>query len=472
MPPCKSKICGTPDIGLRNRFFWIIFFVLSVALISTSSLYEYVLKQERLQLIDRQIRDAASILLDSDLVALRTIDFHRVEEILNQELGEDRIGKFFIIRNANDEVLFQSLSAKLLPIKNIPRNEQWVSYKNHDQFIRVLNLNLPKIPDRSLQVGFVIDENILSSDFLSNDKLLFIFFIFLAGITVSWFLARKLLQPISVLSDYIDRLAENKDGRLELPQLPPSISSLTKNGAKNDDFKKLVSSFEKLTDRVNKGYKLSRFWSYQMAHELKTPMAVIEAITSDAARRAKIDDETAKKIVAEVLLVSDTISSFLNWAEVENTGSPTTLHVNRVSKTIDALLARLQATYPHRIELRLHQDFSIYSNMQQLEQMLSNLIINACDYSSQKVIIDVDTHKISIIDSGDGFSQNVLDRLGEPFNSGGLTTTSGNSGSGLGLAYVKSVCHLYNWELHIESSSNGSTIYLKFPELNLLDPQL
>ncbi|OYZ24084.1 MAG: hypothetical protein B7Y39_02480 [Bdellovibrio sp. 28-41-41] len=48
----------------------------------------------------------------------------------------------------------------------------------------------------------------------------------------------------------------------------------------------------------------------------------------------------------------------------------------------------------------------------------------------------------------------------EPFNSGSNKIGKGN---GLGLVWVSTISKLYNWDLQIRSSKNGTEIEIKFP---------
>ncbi len=433
---------------------------------STVILYQFVIRQERLELIDGEITSIATILLNSDLINLTSIDFTGVEDIISKQIGEERIGKFFILRNSKGVVLYKSISAQILNIDEaIPTAQKWTTITRGPHRIRILSVALPSVPDRRLQVGHMINENILSfGELLSPDKFLFLIFIFITGLTVSWLLTSKLLQPLSVFSRYIARIAENNDGKLELPPLPPSLSKLMKTDGEGDDFKSLVGSFDKLIVRVNSGFKMSRFWSYQMAHELKTPMAVIESTVSKALRDKNIDGATATNIITEVLEVSETISSFLNWAEVENSLAPPQAHVTKLCRAVTTLVERLNLKYNDRISVNCEKDFSVYCNQQQLELVISNLVSNACKYSSKPVDIFIANRTLNVIDHGKPISQKVLDHLGEPFNACESNT---RKSSGLGLAYVYSVCRIFQWKLEILPTARGNRVSITFPELEM-----
>lgn len=104
-----------------------------------------------------------------------------------------------------------------------------------------------------------------------------------------------------------------------------------------------------------------------------------------------------------------------------------------------------------------------------IEQLISNLVSNAIAYSPKDSHIDVSVKNqtLTIIDRGPGIPKSVKDRLGEPFNRGGADPTV-SKGSGLGLAWVKSICRLYSWEMSVQSSDQGSEILVKFPQAEMV----
>lgn len=429
-------------------------------------MYQFVLRQERLALIDHEIKSNATILLNSDLINLSSIDFTGAEDIINKQLGGDRIGKFFIIRDSKGVAIYKSISAQLLNIDDIvPSSEMWTTVVTPGgRHVRVLTV---AFADRKLQVGNVISKDILAfGDMFSADKAIFLIFIFITGVTLSWFLTAQLLSPLSIFANYIGSLAENKDGKLELPPIPTSLAKLIKHETARDDFQKLISSFDKLIERVNKGYKLTRFWSYQMAHELKTPMAVIEASVSKAVRDGKIGRDTADNIITEVLDVSETITSFLNWAEVENSFAAPPAHVNKIHRTVRAVVERLNLKYNDRIQIVCKNDFSVYSNQQQFELVCANLISNACKYSHDHVVVEIADLHLTVKDSGSAIPQKVLEHLGEPFN---FCESNHRKSSGLGLAYVVSVCRIYDWEFEIDPQPQGNAVTIYFADLETDD---
>jgi signal transduction histidine kinase len=453
---------------LRNRFFAIIVAVILTVTTATISFHLFFLKQERLRLIDQQVRETAAALVDSSLVEVRKVDFETIDQIISEELGENRIGKFFIIRNADGEILFESTSAKVLPLIDIPQSPQWISLHEKGQFIRVLNLELPRIPDRSIQVGLVIGQELLSPSFFSRANLTFLLGVVSLGFAVAWFLTSTLLKPIRQLERFVSSVAKEPSAA-QLPALPKELTQFSR-ATSNDEFASLLKGLQDLIDRVNLGYRLSRIWAYQMAHELKTPLAILSVELETRQAVGTIDSSLADVLKGELRGISDTVSSFLNWAELENSRQTLQPHANRIAKVLEHLTRRFEAKEPGRVIYRApEQDFYVLCDPNHLEQTLQNLISNALKYSprNETVVIETLRNSIAVSDRGSGMSPEVIDRLGEPFNKG-----TNALGHGLGLAWVMSVAKIYGWNVNLKSDGAGTTVEVKFPNGHEVVPDI
>ncbi len=448
--------------GLRSRFFLIIFAVLSIVSIAAVGIYSNMLKQERMVLIDQQVRDTAAALVDSELGGLRRINFEKADDIISDELGESSIGKFFIIRNTNGKVLFQSASASLLPIREFPTNQQWFDLSTKDRHIRGLNLKLPRIPDRTLQVGLVLDDKIIDPYYFSKISLAFIVVLVLLGLITSLFLTSFLVKPISNLEQFVSEVKQATLKQSVLPNIPIKLFPNRSPNSK-DEFERLLSGLDALISRINRNYQFSRIWAYQMAHELKTPLSFLNLEIENLKAMQHLSESQANGLNIEVKHISDTINSFLGWAELENSAQQRHLFLNRLGAVTERITKSIPM-HKNRIYLTISNDLIVVSNPQHLEQLLLNLVLNALNYSGDTCPITVTLTKntLTIEDQGPGISAEVLNRLGEPFNRGAISGQI-KKGHGLGLAWVKSICRLYDWEISFLSKKSGTKVTITFP---------
>jgi two-component system sensor histidine kinase QseC len=197
-------------------------------------------------------------------------------------------------------------------------------------------------------------------------------------------------------------------------------------------------------------------------------MALLEAQVAEAQQNGRIGDKLATSILCEIFEVSETVTTFLTWAEVENATGQKRLHVIRAFKLVEDIAARLESTFPGRVELNLIDDFNVMSNIQHLEQALNNLIFNALVYSpaNETVRVIVGERTIRVVDRGSGIPSEVMQRFGEPFNKGeGQRASLNRKANGLGLALVQSISKLYEWNLRISTDSSGTRACIAFPNL-------
>lgn len=452
---------------MRLRFFLTILTVLTLASISVIVLHAAFLRRERLALLDQQVRATATALFNSELSDLRKFSISHVDDIISEELGETRIGKFFIVRNSRGDIIFESSSAKFLPRKDIPRDNTWITIDNEENYIRVLNLRLPRIPDRTLQVGVVWSSELVNPKYFTSSTLMLFLAVLGVGSMASLFLTSFLLKPIARLSDHISDASESLKTEQFLSQIPLDIGGkklidLTLQNEK-DEYQKLVVGFNSLVEKVNKYSKNSKLWAYQMAHELKTPLTLINLEAESLQKIEKTNPNYNKidSIQNELQKISETIGSFLSWAELENSNGSKHLFANRLISKVKDTIQRIDPENK-KFNLVLKEDSTILCNPLHLEQLILNLLTNSLKHSQESkkpIDIEIDSGQLIIKDHGPGISQSVLDRLGEPFNKG-----SEKEGSGLGLAWVSTICRIYNWEFGIVSTPNGTEIKINFTQ--------
>lgn len=104
----------------------------------------------------------------------------------------------------------------------------------------------------------------------------------------------------------------------------------------------------------------------------------------------------------------------------------------------------------------------IEADKRAIKQILLNIISNALKFTSNSGKIEVrlkafKTHyELQVRDNGAGMSQEVLRRIGEPFNQG--DTEQKPKGSGLGLSIVKRLSQMHGGDLIVQSTSGEGTL--------------
>jgi len=220
-----------------------------------------------------------------------------------------------------------------------------------------------------------------------------------------------------------------------------------------------------------------------IAHELRTPLSIIrmhsEVALMDPSLAGHVR-ETMETTIGELDRISGIINNLLSFDSLMRPG-----HIR--FDLVDLREAAAEVVHRHKpmaqsygIALALDAEDApamVMGNRIALEQVLTNLVKNALNYTPQhderSVIVRIDDRKgevvASVIDAGIGIAQKDLYYIFQPYFRGDTSRERGiGSGtSGLGLAIVNDIVRAHNGSIVIRSALNrGTTIELTFPKVN------
>ena len=120
--------------------------------------------------------------------------------------------------------------------------------------------------------------------------------------------------------------------------------------------------------------------------------------------------------------------------------------------------------------IRVDEEVNIVGDSEQLYRLVSNLIINAIQYTPPggkvTVILDRSDHYAitQVEDTGIGIPQNEISRIFDRFYRVNSDRSRHTGGSGLGLAIAKAIVKSHQGSLNVQSEfGQGSTFTIKFP---------
>ena len=204
----------------------------------------------------------------------------------------------------------------------------------------------------------------------------------------------------------------------------------------------------------------SRMERYQktlgnLAHSLKTPLAVIQTITESK--------ESNKEVILEqVSVMNDIVGYQLKRAATvgQVTLGREPVNVLSLSKDIIAALKKVYADKNIHFENTIKPEVLFYGDKGDLTEVLGNLLDNAAKWSKSKVILSASSLaqnekrkglKVIIEDDGNG----VTDSQKSIIMQRGKRADENTPGHGIGLSVVKEVTQGYQGELQISDSSLG-----------------
>jgi signal transduction histidine kinase len=276
-----------------------------------------------------------------------------------------------------------------------------------------------------------------------------IWFVFLLVIlATNLVVARIALKPLGEAVEQVERIG------------PGSVTIRLTEGKLPGDVLVLVKAVNHALDRLQSGFRSLEEFVADVAHELRTPLAVIKAqlavSETPLARVLEQDFFRMERLVQQLL---DRMR--LNGIRFE---ADEMLELGDVAREVAGFLAPLAIAKGRSIEVLGGEiPVQIVGARDYVFRALRNLIENGIEYappdSTVSVIVN-DAPSIVVRDHGPGFPAAMLAAQGRPreqFRSGR------QGGVGLGLSIVQRTMIAHKGELEIANHSEGAVVTMRFP---------
>ncbi len=213
-----------------------------------------------------------------------------------------------------------------------------------------------------------------------------------------------------------------------------------------------------------------------IAHELRTPLAVIKTNTEVSLIGNNVSDEvrgTLTDTIEELDRISDIINNLLSMNALVRPEKMVFANVD-IGAVVDRMKNHLESLIAKkRLELTVTKtDYrTVWGNLTALEQVVMNVLKNAVNYTPSggkvKIVIEPDYRghiTVAIEDSGIGIDEKDLKQIFEPFFRADQSRVRVNGGSGLGLAIVSELVKLHQGSITIRSvKDRGTTVLISLP---------
>jgi two-component system phosphate regulon sensor histidine kinase PhoR len=295
------------------------------------------------------------------------------------------------------------------------------------------------------------------------------------------------LRP-DLLGDALTSLARRviveRHDVIEVIDLPDvARTSLRVSGSYLDEQGGAVLVLHDISDEQS-AQRIRRQFVTHASHELKTPIASIQAL-AEAVREASVDEperagQFADRVVQEAERLSRLVADLLDLSRVEDpaTISNATANLTEVigNELDDA--QRLADSKGITITSVLALDVYVKGDAEQLGLMARNLLENAIRYTEEggTVLVQLaldDAVVVTIADNGIGIPMRHQGRVFERFYRVDKGRSREEGGTGLGLAIVKHVADLHGGHVELKSEfGEGSTFTVRIPSLETPVPGL
>lgn len=248
-------------------------------------------------------------------------------------------------------------------------------------------------------------------------------------------------------------------------------------GEKNEELKRLNEEVLELTHS-----RLVFFTN--ISHELRTPLTLIagpvEMLLEDTGIKGK-SRELLKMVQRNALALQQLVSNILDFRKIQNGKMELKLYRFDIVKTLTMWVGDFQLT-AERKQIRLHLDVDdlkgsheMIADQEKISRIVFNLLSNALKYTPAggEIFVSLKDEganlRLDVKDTGKGISQVEADKIFERF----FQAKGAASGTGIGLALVKSFVELHHGEARVESEpGKGSDFIVVIPREQEGDSQV
>lgn len=283
----------------------------------------------------------------------------------------------------------------------------------------------------------------------------------MAAAFMGFLLARHLSRPVVALRDSVESLTAG------------NFAVRTKAQG-NDEIASLGRHINRLAETLQANESARRRWTADMAHELRTPIAILQAEIEAARDGVRPDwNKTLDSLHEEVrqlsVLVDDLQALALADAGALNLQLADTDLAALLRQALDAQQERLRRA-GLQVELEAPERLVIQADAQRLRQLLLNLLENSCRYtdSGGKVRIELRQQAgaavLRVEDTAPGLQSEQIDRLFERFYRAEGSRARASGGSGLGLSICREIVLAHGGQIRAQASElGGLAIEVKLP---------
>jgi signal transduction histidine kinase len=397
---------------------------------------------ERLRSLLTAVIAALEVPPSGDAVMTRAIPEPRFERAYS--------GWYWQVTDGENHIRSRSLWDEVLGLEAIGQESDVRNdiYGPRHELLRVVDRQL-RFPSRSRPIRVAVAASMaeLQREIDAFDRLLLVSLAIL-GMGLALAVAVQVgygLRPLRRLAEELEAVRSGRSKRLR-QEYPHEVGSLVT--AMNDVLEHDTRLIERARTHVG-----------DLAHALKTPLSILSAEAS----RGTIEPRSVK---AQVETMTRLVDHHLTRAAAAGSkrvvGALT--DVGPVVEEIRATLLRLHGERELSIEVAVPRGLVFAGERQDLEEIVGNVMDNACKWASERVLIRGETERaairLEVEDDGPGLdpesAQSAVRR--------GIRFDQTTPGSGLGLSIAADLTELYGGTLRLERAAlGGLRVRLDFP---------
>ncbi|MDA8123745.1 MAG: ATP-binding protein [Deltaproteobacteria bacterium] len=265
-----------------------------------------------------------------------------------------------------------------------------------------------------------------------------------------WLLTDRALRPIALIT----RTAESITAQGLARRIPSSTGS-------SRDLARLVEVINAMLDRLEKSFHQALRFSADAAHELKTPLTILQGILDDAVQQSPLASEEQRRysaLLEEVERLKAIVQKLLILAHADAGKLALQREPVDVSALVEAAIEDVGAMAPRlHLEAEVAPQIAAWVDPDLFKQVILNLTSNAVKYNRAEGTIRFYLQAASgrihftIANTGSAIPEEDREKIFHRFYRVDKSRSNAISGTGLGLSLAREIIHAHGGTLKLDA---------------------
>ena len=273
---------------------------------------------------------------------------------------------------------------------------------------------------------------------------------------IAYFVSGQALKPLRKLSQQAEKIDQD------------SISDIRLNEDTVKEFRQLSVSVNLMLDRLSESFATQRQFSGNAAHELRTPLAIMQTkLELFAAEHKNLEGDTAELVRSQAEQL-DRLSKLVHTLlEMSNLSSAPRSDRIELAPLVEIITDLTPLASQNDITMEQDCDNVVITGSDALiYRLVFNLIENAVKYNRRGGSVSVSVHKensdvvVRVSDTGCGIPEEYRESIFQPFFRVDKSRSRQMGGVGLGLALVHEIAVLHGGSVRAEPGNKSGTVFI------------